>query len=63
MLFKCHVASAVGELESLDDVDERECIAMATQHRDVIVGMKIRLQKQISCNGANEQEAFRYRLG
>ena len=54
-----NVASAMGELESLDDVDERECLSTIAGHEDVIVGLKIRLQKQISRNGENEQEAFR----
>ena len=40
-------------------MDEQECLATATRHKDVVVGVKIRLQKQISCNGKNEQEAFR----
>lgn len=54
-----NVALVAGELENLEDVDENECLACVSSHKDIIVGVKIRLQKQISCDGENEPEAFK----
>ena len=38
------------------------CIDMIKKHRDRIVGVKVRLDKNISNNGKNEREVFKQAL-
>ena len=49
-----------GELEVLEDVDQRQCLDCVAKHLDQIVGIKIRLAAQISNDGENEHEAYRW---
>lgn len=41
-------------------MNEKECLDCIAKHSNEIVGIKIRLVAQISNNGKNEIEAFKY---
>ena len=48
-----------GDLESLTGVNPQACVECVDKHREMIVGLKIRLEAANSLDGANEEEAFR----
>lgn len=54
------IADLPGELESLDDVNEEQCLDCVRAHPDTIVGIKIRLSTYIANQGKHEAEALRY---
>jgi predicted amidohydrolase len=49
-----------GELDDIDDVNEKECLDCISKYPDEIIGIKIRLATVIANDGKNEKEAFRY---
>ena len=61
-MFFNYIADLPGELESIDDVNEDDCLECARANPDMIVGMKIRLSANIANQGKHEAEALRYFL-
>jgi dihydroorotase len=51
-----------GELDDIDDVNEKECLDCISKYPDEIIGIKIRLATVIANDGKNEKEAFRRAL-
>ncbi|MEW5974246.1 MAG: amidohydrolase/deacetylase family metallohydrolase [Acidobacteriota bacterium] len=50
--------STAGELESLKLVDVPACVDAVESHRDLIVGIKVRLSDTLSDSGRNELESY-----
>ncbi|XP_041378420.1 deacetylase Oant_2987-like [Gigantopelta aegis] len=48
-----------GEIDSLVQADVEQCVKCIGDNRDMIVGVKLRLARAISNDGANEEEAYR----
>ena len=61
-LFYCNVDPGEGgELENLDDIDEALCLRCIESHKNRVVGIKLRLNRDIANDGKHESEAYRYR--
>ena len=48
-----------GEVDSLNVLKTELCVKTIKEHRDQIVGVKVRLDRNISNNGENEPEVLR----
>ncbi len=53
---------ALGELETLKLVNEKDCIDSIEANQDLLVGVKIRLSDTLADEGKNEPEAYRRAL-
>jgi predicted amidohydrolase len=49
-----------GESDTLAILDEDACVECIEANRDVIVGVKVRLQSSVCDKGRLEEEAYRY---
>ncbi|XP_064598947.1 deacetylase Atu3266-like isoform X2 [Liolophura sinensis] len=58
----CSGGASGGESESLHVVDIDDCVRCIEENRDVLVGVKVRLSKEVTNKGQHEAEVFRRAL-